>query len=82
MDERRQPQFERNELRDAQIQILTAFNDVQNQLTAAPIDLPNRNILRALLSAAAHLNQELGTEESRRQEFRQKVAILLHELDK
>jgi hypothetical protein len=33
------------------------------------------------LSAASHLSQQLGTEASRRQEFRQKVAMILDELE-
>ncbi|MGD0776795.1 MAG: hypothetical protein ABSC05_28590 [Candidatus Solibacter sp.] len=81
MGERHQPDRERNEILDAQLQIRTALHEIQNQLTAAPIGLPNRNTLRALLSAASHLSQQLGTEASRRQEFRQKVAMILDELE-
>jgi hypothetical protein len=81
MEKLYQPDHERNEISDAVNRIRSGLQEVQNQLTAAPIALPNRNTLRALLSAASHLTQDLGTEDARRQEFRQKVELILHELD-
>ena len=64
----------RKEIVEVQQQVRNALFELHNRLTNAPIELPHRNTLRELLSAAYHLTEELGSDESRVEEARQKLA--------
>lgn len=70
------------ELTDVQRRLRESLLGVQNEVTMAPIALPNRNILRALLSATSHLTQELGSEDARRHEVREKLLAIIKDIER
>ncbi len=83
MQERANPEGLRDaELIDTQRRIRGSLLDLQNELTMAPIALPNRNIVRALLSSASHLTQELGSENARRHEVKEKLLAIINDIER
>jgi hypothetical protein len=65
---------EERELAEVREILNEKLSQIYNEITKAPVNLPYRRALVELISAATHLNSEMGTSRTRAQVAQTKIA--------